>query len=412
MSLVMDNVRIGFIPLLDAAPVIAAAEMGFAEREGLSLTLVLATSWATIRDRLAVGHVDAAHILAPMPLAANLGLTPMPSPMVVPMTLGIGGNTVTVSAALWRSLAGHGAPADFAPAATAETLAAEVHARAAAGRRRLCFGVVHPYSTHHYALAYWLGAAGMVPGRDVELSVLPPSLMGPALAGGQIDGFCAGEPWGSLAAHEHNGVILTTVAHIWRASPEKVLGVRSAWADANPDRLASLLRAIHHACEWCDAPENGEELAALLAKPAYLGLPAAAIRQSLARKLPAPDGSMRAVKDFLVFAQKAATFPWLSHALWLYTQMVRWGQVRDTAANREAARATYRPALYRAALAAEGVPVPAANAKAEGMLERATPVGSPGGRLWLGPDGFFDGRVFDPDRIDAYIAGFDRAAPR
>ena len=84
MSLAMDNVRIGFIPLLDAAPVIAAAELGFAEREGLSLTLVLATSWATIRDRLAVGHVDAAHILAPMPLAANLGLTPMPSPMSSP----------------------------------------------------------------------------------------------------------------------------------------------------------------------------------------------------------------------------------------------------------------------------------------------------------------------------------------
>ncbi|MCB9931081.1 MAG: ABC transporter substrate-binding protein [Alphaproteobacteria bacterium] len=396
-------IRIGYIPLLDAAPVLVAARKGFAAAEGLDLALVRETSWATIRDRLAVGHLDAAHILAPMPIAANLGLTPMPSPMVVPMTLGIGGNTVTVSRALWQSLAAQGARPDFDPAAAAAALAAEVRARRSAGGATLTFGIVHAFSTHHYALAYWLAHAGIQPGRDVELTVLPPSLMEAALAGGHIDGFCAGEPWGSLAA-EGGAAILTTGAHIWRTSPEKVLGVRAAWAESNPDALARLLRAVCRAAAWCDAAENRAELAALLAEPAAVNRPAAVIGRSLARRLPTPDGGERAVADFLTFADKAATFPWLSHALWLYTQMVRWGQAEHSPANLALARRTYRPALYRAALAGLDLPVPAANAKVEGMLDRATPVGSPSGTLWLGPDGFFDGRVFDPDRIDAYIA--------
>lgn len=399
-----EAIRIGFIPLLDAAPLIAAVECGFANAEGLEIALMRETSWATLRDRLAVCHLDAAHILAPMPIAANLGLTPMPSPMVVPMTLGTGGNTVTVSNSVWQRVARWGAPPDFSPAKAASALAAEVAARHRSGQRKLTFGIVHAYSTHHYSLAYWLASAGIVPGHDIELTVLPPSLMGAALDSGQIDGFCAGEPWGSLAVQQGAGAIVTTGAHIWRASPEKVLGVRAAWAEANGTAVAALLRAVYRACEWCDAPENQAALAALLAKPAYVDQAEAVIRQSLARRLIGPEDIPIEVSDFLTFAGKAATFPWLSHALWLYTQMVRWGQTPHSARNEAAARATYRPSLYRTGLAGLGIPVPAANAKAEGMLAHPTPVGSPTGPLWLGPDGFFDGRIFDPDRIDAYIA--------
>ncbi len=404
-----EVIRIGFIPLLDAAPLIVAAECGFADAEGLVLDLVRETSWATLRDRLAVRHLDAAHILAPMPIAANLGLTPVPSSMIVPMTLGTGGNTVTVSKNQWERALRNGASPDFSPAEAVSGLAAEVGARQTNGQRKLTFGIVHAFSTHHYSLAYWLASAGITPGRDVELTVLPPSLMGAALEGGQIDGFCAGEPWGSLAVEQGVGAILTTGAHIWRASPEKVLGVRTAWAEANSDQLAGLIRAIYRACEWCGAPENQGELAAILAKQSYLDQAENVIRQSLASKLPTPSGRTLCVSDFLAFAQKAATFPWLSHALWLYTQMVRWGQAEHTAGNLEAARATYKPALYRAALTGLDIPVPAANAKAEGMLSQPTPVGSPTGPLWLGPDGFFDGQIFDPDHIDDYIAGMTRS---
>lgn len=409
MSRQTDTIRIGFIPLLDAAPVVAAAQMGFAAAHGLEIELVRETSWATIRDRLAVGYLDAAHILAPMPVAANLGLTPIPSPMVVPMTLGIGGNTVTVSNDLWARLAERGARPDFAPKPGAHALAAEVSDRSANGLPPLTFGIVHPYSAHHYVLAYWLAYAGILPGRDVELTVLPPSLMGAALAGGQIDGFCVGEPWGSLAWQDQAGTIVTTGSQIWRASPEKVLGVRSAWAEAHPDRLARLVRALYQACLWCDRTENRQELAALLSSADYLNQPEPVLHRTLSRLLPAADGSLRTFDDFLVFADKNATFPWPNHALWLYSQMARWEQVAHTEANMAAARATYRPELYREALAPLGVAVPAANGGAGHPPDRTAGEGSPEATLWQGPGGFFDGRGFDPGHVGAYIAGFDPA---
>ena len=106
------KIRLGFMPLVDAAPLIAAKEFGFADAEGLDLTLSRETSWATIRDRLSVGHLDAAHALAPLPIAANLGLGPLPVTMAVPMALGFGANTVTVSPVLWEEMAAHGAQAD------------------------------------------------------------------------------------------------------------------------------------------------------------------------------------------------------------------------------------------------------------------------------------------------------------
>jgi NitT/TauT family transport system ATP-binding protein len=114
------------------------------------------------------------------------------------------------------------------------------------------------------------------------------------------------------------------------------------------------------------------------------------------------------VEDFFVPFAKAATFPWKSHALWFYSQMVRWGQVAHTGENAKIARETYRPDLYRAALKPLGIALPVANAKVEGALQTATPVGSAGASLTLGPDGFFDGGLFDPDQLDAYIAAQTR----
>ena len=112
--------------------------------------------------------------------------------------------------------------------------------------------------------------------------------------------------------------------------------------------------------------------------------------------------------DFFIPHSRAATFPWESHALWFYSQMVRWGQVAHTMDNARISRGTYRPDMYRAALAPLGASIPAANAKVEGALERSSGVGSSTGGLTLGPDGFFDGTVFDPDDLDGYIRGFDK----
>jgi NitT/TauT family transport system ATP-binding protein len=185
-----------------------------------------------------------------------------------------------------------------------------------------------------------------------------------------------------------------------------VLGVRRDWAEHEDEPLKGLVRAIYRAALWCDDPANSDALCALLARNEFLGQPEAVLRPGIARRLTAPDGSELEVDGFLTFAARAATFPWISHALWLFTQMVRWGQAPFTPQAVEAARKTYRPDLYRAALKPVGAATPSANSKVEGALRIETPVGSAAGRLSLGPDGFFDGRIFDPDRLEDYISGF------
>lgn len=399
------QITAGFMPLLDSALLVIAKEKGFAETEGVALSLVRETSWANIRDRLAVGHFQVAHMLAPMPIACNLGLTPLASRTVAPLALGLGGNTVTVSNRLWEKMETHGARPDLDPATAGRALKAVVEQRARSGAPPLRFAVVHPHSGHNYELRYWLAACGIAPDRDVEIVILPPPLMADALATATIDGYCAGEPWGSAAIAAGQGHIATVKAAIWKGSPEKVLGAQAHWAETHPEALTALLRAVYRAAVWCASTANRDELAAILAGPAYVDRPAAWMLPALSGQLGVGGGRTVFVEDFFVPLAKAATFPWKSHALWLYTQMVRWGQIAHDKKNESIARETYRPDLYRAALQPLGVALPGANAKVEGALQRATPVGSAGASLTLGPDGFFDGTLFDPDRVDDYIAG-------
>jgi ABC-type nitrate/sulfonate/bicarbonate transport system substrate-binding protein len=406
------RITAGFMPLLDSALLVAAKEKGFAEGEGVDLSLVRETSWANIRDRLAVGHFQVAHMLAPMPIACNLGMTPLASRTVAPMALGLGGNAVTVANALWAEMEAHGAMADLDPGRAGAALKDVVAARAQAKRPMLRFAVVHPHSGHNYELRYWLAACGVDPDRDIEIVILPPPLMADALAAGNIDGYCVGEPWSTAAVALRHGHIATVKAAIWKGSPEKVLGAQAQWAETHPEALTALLRALYRAAVWCADPANREELAALLASPAYIDRPAEWMLPALSGKIGVGDGRIVSVEEFFVPLAKAATFPWKSHALWLYTQMVRWGQIGHDKANEAIARDTYRPDIYRAALEPLGVALPGANAKVEGALKRATPVGSAGASLTLGPDGFFDGGLFDPDKVDDYIAAQTRPGAR
>jgi NitT/TauT family transport system ATP-binding protein len=229
--------------------------------------------------------------------------------------------------------------------------------------------------------------------------------MADAMSAGQIDGYCAGEPWNTAAVARGVGHIVTVKAAIWKSSPEKVLAVSAKWADSNSDKLDALLRALYRAAAWCSQSENHSELAALLAQRNYVDCPAEWLRPALSGRIDSGSDIVQ-VPDFFVSHAKAATFPWKSHALWFYSQMVRWGQVSASSEHVEKARSTYRPDLYRAALKPLGVALPGANSKVEGALGAPTPVGSSGASLVLGPDGFFDGKVFDPETIDDYVAGW------
>jgi two-component system, oxyanion-binding sensor len=375
------KIILGFIPLLDCASLIVAAERGFAAREDLELVLVRETSWANIRDRLIVGHFDAAHMLGPMAVASTLGIGHIKVPVVAPFALGRGGNAITVSTRLWEQMERAGAALAGHPRVQGAALKRVVDRRNSAHLEPLTFGMVYPFSCHHYELRYWLAASGIDPSRDVRLVVIPPPFLVDAMRAGQIDGFCVGEPWSSVAVDAGEGVIVTPTTAIWPMSPEKVLGCRQEWAHRHPMQLASLLRALYRASQWCEQPENHADLAQLLAQPRYVSAPTEVLRRGLANTLIWQQGSPAAhVADFYVPAARAATFPWVSHAVWFYSQMVRWRQIESSPEHVAAAGATYRPDLYRAALAGVTAGIPSADTQ---------------------PEHFFDGTTFDAGDLTA-----------
>jgi ABC-type nitrate/sulfonate/bicarbonate transport system substrate-binding protein len=383
----MTELVVGFIPLLDCASIAVARELGFAEREGLSLTLVRESSWANIRDRLIVGHFDAAHMLGPMAVASSLGIGHVRVPLVAPFALGLGGNAVTVSTAVRREMlayeAGTPGPGSAAAARVAgAALKRVVEARVRSHMGPLTFGMVYPFSCHNYELRYWLAASGIDPDRDVRLVVIPPPLLNDSMMAGHIDGFCVGEPWNSVAAEAGAGSVLMPTSAIWKRSPEKVLGCRADWAARHPEPLAALLRSLLSASAWCADPANRDDLATLLAGPRYVGESRELLRRALAGRPVLSKGATPAVVDelFVPYAH-AATFPWVSHALWFYSQMVRWGQTAWSDADLEVVRATWRPDLYRSALAGLDGEVPSSDTREEE---------------------FFDARPYDPDRLLEY----------
>ena len=388
-----QRLKLGFIPLNDAAPLIVAKAGGFFEAEGLDVELSREASWATVRDKVAVGALDGAHKLAPMAIATSLGVGGEATPMIAPLSLNLSGSAFTVSRSLAQAL--RAIDPEGMEARSARPLARLVEARREVGSGPLTFAVVFPYSTHNYQLRYWLAEAGVDPDHDVRLVVVPPPRTAEQLRSGVIDGFCVGAPWGVLAVAQGVGEILTYCSDIWRGGPDKVLGVTAAWAQANPDTLQAMLRALLRAATWADAAENRGALATLLSQPEHVGVAAEVVAELLTD---APQG--------LIYSWGAAGFPWRSHAAWFASQMLRWGQAPPAPGFVAAAQAVYRPDLYRTAAAALGRSAPIDDLKLEGAHPGPWTTAGSEGDIAMNPDGFCDGRVFDPADAQAYAASF------
>ncbi|WP_234665094.1 MULTISPECIES: CmpA/NrtA family ABC transporter substrate-binding protein [Rhizobium/Agrobacterium group] len=399
------HVTLGYMPCLDSAPLVAAVEKGFASDEGLTLRLVRETSWAQIRDRLTVGHFDGAHLPAPFALAANLGFSPLGPALLVPMALNLGGGAFTVSNALATAMQRAGWESHLLePTAAGAALKRVVEERRAKSLPPLRIAVGDTHSSQAYYLRYWLAACNLDCGSEVEMVSLPSPLMADGLGAGVLDGFCAAEPWSSVAVDRQVGRIVAATAAIWRGGPDKVLGISRQWGENNPAALDALIRALYRAAQWCGNPGNTEELAGIMAAPRYLGVEGRLLLPGLTGDLVTAPGEVQPLEDFLVLERKAANFPWASHALWFYSQMVLGGHVVHARERIATVLETYRPDLYRRALRPVFAAMPGANIKVEGAMAAADYVGASNGRLLLGPDGFFDGRVFDPDRLDDYLA--------
>jgi len=386
LSASLPHIHAGFLPLTDAAILIACKELDFDKKYGFTLTLVKESSWANIRDRMAIGHFQMAHMLAPMPVAASLGLSPLPQNIIAPMALGVGGNAITISQSLAERLRNHLPQPTIGAKDTGIALRKVVAENRQRNNAPFSFGVVHPYSSHNFDLRYWLSASGINPEVDIQIVIVPPSLLPAALKAGHIDGYCVGEPWNSVAVETGIGEILTLKNEIWQHSPEKILGVPQSFAAEEPELLSAALRSFYDAASWCQNPSNIDDLATILAEERYIGQAADVIRPAFSGKLKVnPDRSIHTKRFFDVFSDHA-TYPWQSHALWFYTQIERWRGQDWNPIKAEAAQQTFRPDLYKTALQELDVAFPADTTKVEGENQ------------------FFDQRVFNPAHADKYLA--------
>jgi ABC-type nitrate/sulfonate/bicarbonate transport system substrate-binding protein len=374
-----ERLRIGFIPLCDAAALLIAVDKGFCLEDGLDVELVREVSWSNVRDKLNIGLFDAAHLLAPVAIASTLGLGHVKVPIIAPFNLGINGNAITVSPELHAALkaAAEGDIAD--PMVSARALARVVAERKRKDQEPVTFGMTFPYSTHNYHLRFWMAAGGVVPDEDVRLVVLPPPYMVESLANKHVEGFCVGAPWNSVAVDLGIGFILHFVSDILACAGEKVLAVRSVWAQENPGTLAALVRAHGRAATFIEDVANRDEICALLAASNRIGGTAEVIRRTLDGRLKvSPDGTVRTSERYLRIGRAGAARPDPVHAAWLYGQMIRWRQAEFSPERLAAAQAVFRPDLYDMILGASP----------------ALPAGEPADHV-----GAFAGPPFDPTKI-------------
>jgi ABC-type nitrate/sulfonate/bicarbonate transport system substrate-binding protein len=379
-----DRLRIGYIPLTDAAALIIAVDKGFTTKEGLTVELVREVSWSNVRDKLNIGLFDAAHLLASLAIASNLGIGHVKVSLCAPFMLGLNGNAITVSRSLYDvlTLAAEGDLGD--PKVSAKALARVVAERRRRGAEPLAFGMTFPFSTHNYQLRFWMAAGGVDPDEDVRLVVLPPPYMVESLGNRQVDGFCVGAPWNSVAVDLGVGRILHFGSDIFARAPEKVLAVH-AWPADRAGVLHRLLRALDRAVHFIADPVNLDEVASLVAAPHRLDVPQELIRGTLNGQLRLARGAApRAAPNYIVIGRDGAARPDPNHAAWLYAQMVRWDQAPLSPELLASAEACFRPDLYDAALSTD----------AQGPCSPADGVGA------------FVGPKFDADNIAGYLAAF------
>ncbi|MBP0462713.1 ABC transporter substrate-binding protein [Roseomonas sp. PWR1] len=335
--------RIGYVPLTDAAPLVVADALGFFAAAGLRVVLSPERAWATLRDKLAFGVLDAAHLLGPMAVALAVGAGGLKRRLDVTLRLGRNGNCLVLSHALAD------AAGAVAPPLPAAAFAAALHARAEEGLPPPTLGVVFPHSSHNYLLREWLASGGLDPDHDARLVVVPPPQMARALAEGAIEGFCAGEPWGSHAVALGAGRYALSTGDIWPDHPEKVLAFAEGFALRATDQVVAATAAVIEAQRWLDDPANRPAAAALLAERVFPGMPHATVAAALEGCVAAPPGGLPArLAAPLGFDPDHPPSPATAER-W-FAAMRRWGHLPAGAAE-DAARGPWRPDLWQRAAA-------------------------------------------------------------
>ena len=329
--------RLGFVPLIDCAPLVLAQELGLFARYDLNVDLQRQPGWATIRDKILYGDLDAAHALSVMPFAATLGLGSIRSECVTGLVLNLNGNAITLS----RELRLRGVR-------DARTLRAEIER--CRGTKTFTFGVVFQWSSHNFLLRSWLASAGIDPDKDVHIVVVPPPAMFMNLKAGNLDGYCVGEPWNSIAVESGDGWCPTVSAQLAPGHAEKVLMVRRDFTEMRAGEHLRLIAALLEACAFCERLENREHVVETLSRAAYVNAPADLLRFSLVGPFRFGGDRVEAVPGFHRFSGDDANEPSISKAQWILEHLLRLGAIQDRTAIRTlASGAVFRADLYEQA---------------------------------------------------------------
>lgn len=334
----LPRVRIGFIPLVDCAPLLVADALGLFTKHGVEVEFSREVGWATIREKILYGQLDAAHAIAGLALSLRLGLDGQACPAVAPFVFNLHGDAITLSMDLWRRGVRDGASMQKLIRSTPQHL--------------FTFGVVSRSSAHNFLMRRWLKTGGIDPDREVRLVVLPPTQMPGSLSAGLIDGCCVGEPWNSVAIANGTGWCPATSEDLAPGHPEKILLTTEAYAGNNPEALTAVIRALHEACAFCDVPENRPGVIEVLLASGQMRAERGILNLSLIGPFENGAGERRSAENFHIFHRNKANVPTLDKAEWLVGSFLEHGLIpmRDTSTARRAMMECWRPDLFHQAI--------------------------------------------------------------
>jgi nitrate/nitrite transport system substrate-binding protein len=349
------DLKVGFIPITCATPLIMSAPLGFYEKQGLNVTLVKTAGWALIRDKVMNGEYDASHMLAPMPLAITLGAGSAAMPMHVATIQNSNGQAITMSLKHKDN-------------------------RDPRNWKGMKFGIPFDYSIHNLLLRYYLAEHGLDPDKDVQLRIVPPPEMVANLRAGNIDGFLGPDPFNQRAVYDQIGFLHVLSKEIWDGHPCCSFGVRSEWVKQNPNAFAALFRAVLNAAAMAAVPGNRSTIANAIAPANYLNQPVPLLEQVLTGKFADGLGGVKNVPDRVIFDP----VPWDGVGVWILTQMKRWGYLKGDVRYKDIVDQVYLMTDAKKRMKEEGIIAPAENPKKIVVM----------------------GKPFDKTKPDAYVASF------
>ena len=380
----VKGTKLGYIALTDAAPLIIAKEKGLYAKHGVpDMDIAKQASWGATRDNIALGSrangIDGGHILRPkthLYATGKVMQNSQPLPMYTLLNLNEDCQAISVSNEYKDLKVGQSS----APLK-------EAFARKKASGKELTAAMTFPGGTHDLWIRYWLAAGGIDPDNDIKVIVVPPPQMVANMKVGNMDVFCVGEPWNEQLVNQDIGYTAVTTSEIWQRHPEKILGMRADWVDANPKATQAILMAVMEAQQWCDKAENKQEMAEIVGRRQWFNVPVADIigrirgevNYGLGRKANDPGLAMK-------FWGKSGetSYPWKSLDTWFMTENIRWGKFEPGFDIKKLVDATNRSDLWSAAAKTLGV------------------AGAPTGDS-RGVETFFDGVKFDPADPAAYL---------